>query len=159
MGSCSKSYSNLDRRIIMKKKISFQFDGKTYKVDVERKGNELLINNEGKAYSVILLEEERPKPAVQTAPAPAPVQSAAPRSSAPVQAAAAPGDLAAPMTGTIKEVKVSKGDSVQKGTLVMIMEAMKMDIEVFAPGAGTVQNIFVNPGDAVKENQRLLHIQ
>ena len=41
----------------------------------------------------------------------------------------------------------------------MIMEAMKMDIEVFAPGAGTVQDIFVNPGDAVKENQRLLHIQ
>jgi len=62
------------------------------------------------------------------------------------------------MTGTIKQVKVSKGDAVTKGQLVIVMEAMKMDIEVFAGSAGTIADIYVNPGETVKENQRLLQI-
>jgi len=147
----------------MKKKISFQYNGETYKVDVDRNGNDLIIQRDGKSFTVTLLEEARPKaaPPVQrpaaTTPQPSPSRSSQP--SAPAAAASAPGDLAAPMTGTIKEVKVSKGDSVTKGQLVMVMEAMKMDIEVFAASAGTIAEVFVNPGDAVKENQRLLQIQ
>ena len=144
----------------MKKKISFQYNGQTYNVDVERSGNDLKINREGKSYSVTLLEEAKPKTA---APAPRPVTPAplaAPiRTAAPAAAASARGDIPAPMTGTVKEVKVSKGDSVTKGQLVIVMEAMKMDIEVFASSGGTIGDVFVNPGDAVKENQRLLQIQ
>jgi glutaconyl-CoA decarboxylase len=151
---------------MMKKKICFQYNGQKYTVDVDRSGDDLVISNEGKTYTVTLLEQERPKAArpaaaaVSPAPAPKPAAASAPRPATP-SAPAAPagaGDLPAPMTGTIKQVKVSKGDAVTKGQLVIVMEAMKMDIEVFAGSAGTIADIYVNPGETVKENQRLLQI-
>ena len=62
------------------------------------------------------------------------------------------------MTGTIKEVKVAKGSSVEANQLVVIMEAMKMDIEVFAHTAGTVQEVYLAPGSSVKENQPIIKL-
>ena len=145
----------------MKKKISFQYNGQKYNVEVDRSGDDLTITNEGKTYTVTLFEQERPKVARQAAPAaaaaPKAAPAAAPRAAAPVAAAGA-GDLVAPMTGTVKEIKVSNGDTVTKGQLVILMEAMKMDIEVFAGSAGTIASIYVNPGETVKESQPLLKI-
>lgn len=144
----------------MKQTIKFLYKGKSYSVDVEREGSTLTLEREGKSYSVTMLEEKKaarkatPKPAA-AAPAPKPA-AAAP---APQPAVTAePGALPAPMTGTIKEMKVAKGDQLTSGQLVMVMEAMKMDIEVFADRAGVVKEIYVNPGDAVKEKQPLLQI-
>ncbi len=62
------------------------------------------------------------------------------------------------MTGTIKEVKVAKGDSVSADQLVVIMEAMKMDIEVFSHISGTVSEIYLAPGSSVKENQPIIKL-
>lgn len=149
----------------MKQTIKFLYKGKSYSVDVERDGSTLTLEREGTSYSVTMLEEK--KALRRAAPAPAPVQAAAPTpaaspqssSPAPAPAAAAgAGDLPAPMTGTVKELKVSRGDAVTNGQLVMVMEAMKMDIEVFSDRAGTVKEIYVAPGDAVKEKQQLLQI-
>ena len=143
----------------MKKKINFEFQGTKYNVEVERQGDSLVITKEGKDYTVTLLEGEkkalRPKsaaPAPQTS-APAALQS---QSAAPV--AAGSGDLVAPMTGTVKEIKVEKGDQVQADQLVVIMEAMKMDIEIFAHTAGTVSEVYLAPGSNVKENQPILKL-
>lgn len=141
----------------MKKNIKFELSGKKYSVDVERQGDSLVIENEGKTVTVTLLEGEKravapPKAApVAVASAPAPVTAAAP-------AAAGANDVTAPMTGTIKEIKVAKGDSVTADQLVVIMEAMKMDIEVFAPSAGTVIDIYLAPGSSVKENQPIIKL-
>ena len=136
----------------MKKKINFEFQGTKYNVEVERQGDNLVISKDGKDFTVTLLEGERkalrPKPAAVSAAAPAAAAPAA----APVATAGA-GDLVAPMTGTIKEVKVAQGAAVEADQLVVIMEAMKMDIEVFAHTAGTVAEIYLAPGSSVKENQ------
>ena len=141
----------------MKKNIKFELDGKKYSVDVEREGDSLIIENEGKKVEVKLLEGEkkapRPKPKAAVAAAPAP--SSAPAVAAP---AAGSGDVVAPMTGTIKEVKVAKGDSVSADQLVVIMEAMKMDIEVFSHISGTVSEIYLAPGSSVKENQPIIKL-
>jgi biotin carboxyl carrier protein len=57
------------------------------------------------------------------------------------------------MPGTILDVKVAPGASVKRGTVVMILEAMKMQNEIVAPVDGTVKEIAVgkgatvNPGD------------
>jgi len=145
----------------MKQTIKFLYKGKSYSVDVERDGSTLTLEREGNTYSVTMLEEKKavrksaPKPAAAPTPAPKPA-AAAP---APQPAVTAePGALPAPMTGTVKEMKVAKGDQLTSGQLVMVMEAMKMDIEVFADRAGVVKEIYVNPGDAVKEKQPLLQI-
>lgn len=145
----------------MKKNIKFELSGKKYSVDVERQGDSLVIENEGKTVTVTLLEGEKkvaaaPKAApVATAAVAAPAVAAAP-SAAPATAGA--GDIIAPMTGTIKEIKVAKGDSVTADQLVVIMEAMKMDIEVFASSAGTVTDIYLTPGSNVKENQPIVKL-
>ena len=149
----------------MKKKIRFQFEGDTYTVDVEKKGNNITIDKEGEIYQVTLLPEERARPAAVTpkaAAAPQPASRPAPRSAAaPAAAAAAPaaGALLAPMTGAIKQVNVSDGQQVAAGEVVLVMEAMKMDIDVQAPAAGVVSDVSVRQGDNVSANQLLLNIQ
>ncbi len=161
----------------MSKNIKFEFEGKLYDINVVRNGNVLTIENEGHSYLVSLAQPiggPAVAPAAPAAPG-APVQAApvqaAPAPAAPVQAAAAaPAPAAAApaaaggasekaaITGTIKEVKVSQGATVKSGDLLIIMEAMKMDIEVFATHTGTVTAIHVAPGANVTEGQPLMDI-
>ena len=61
------------------------------------------------------------------------------------------------MTGTVKEVKVAAGEHVSAGQLVVVMEAMKMDID--ATAAGTVSEVHVSAGDNRAAGQPLLTIQ
>ena len=146
----------------MKKNIKFELAGKKYSVDVERQGDSLVIENEGKTVTVNLLEGE--KKAAKPRPAPSSASQAAPSYTAPAAASAnsagpaGAGDVVAPMTGTIKEIKVAKGDRVNADQLVLIMEAMKMDIEVFSHISGTVTDIYLAPGSSVKENQPVVKL-
>ena len=62
------------------------------------------------------------------------------------------------MTGTVRELKVAAGAAVTEGQLVLVMEAMKMDIDVVAPAAGTVSEILVRDGQSVVETEVLARI-
>jgi len=53
------------------------------------------------------------------------------------------------MPGKILDVKVTVGASVKNGDLVLMLEAMKMENEIFATAAGTVKEIRVKSGDSV----------
>ena len=95
--------------------------------------------------------------AVASAPAaaPAPVAAPAPKA-APAPAPAAGGEsVKAPMPGTILKMNVKVGDKVEKDSLVCVLEAMKMENEIFSPAAGTVtainapQGATVATGDAI----------
>lgn len=61
------------------------------------------------------------------------------------------------MAGTILELKVAVGASVQAGQEVAVMESMKMEVPVLAPAAGKVEKIakqvgdFANAGDTLME--------
>lgn len=57
--------------------------------------------------------------------------------------------IKAPMPGTIIEVKVKEGDTVVPNTVVVVLEAMKMENEIFAGRKGTVSYVNVSKGDAV----------
>ncbi|HZK49724.1 MAG TPA: biotin/lipoyl-containing protein, partial [Thermoleophilia bacterium] len=57
--------------------------------------------------------------------------------------------VVAPMPGKVLRVLVAEGDPVQRGTVVAILEAMKMENELRASGDGTVRRI------AVKESQNV----
>lgn len=66
--------------------------------------------------------------------------------------------VTAPLPGNIMEIKVKPGDIIEKGQLLMIMEAMKMENQVLADRKGVVENISVQPGDAVLQGDILLNI-
>ncbi|MDF2845652.1 MAG: hypothetical protein K0R00_4078 [Herbinix sp.] len=58
--------------------------------------------------------------------------------------------VAAPMPGKIISTKAGIGQSVKKGDVILILEAMKMENEIVAPQDGTVASIDVSAGDAVE---------
>ena len=97
-----------------------------------------------------------PAPApVAAAPAPAPAPAAAP-APAPAAAPAGATTVEAPMPGKILNIKVSEGQAVKFGEVVVIMEAMKMETEIVAPADGTVSKILVKAGDSVDTGAALV---
>lgn len=113
----------------------------------------------GVTYTVTVEEiAEGAVAAPAAAPAPTPVAAApvAAPAPAPKAAPAAAGEaVKAPMPGTILKMNVKVGDKVEKDSLVCILEAMKMENEIFSPVSGTVtavnapQGATVNSGDAI----------
>ena len=106
-----------------------------------------------------------PVAAPAAAPAPAPAAAPAPAPAAAPEAPAAPAPVAddamtvtAPMPGKILSVKVNVGDTVNSGDLVLMLEAMKMENEVFATASGKVTEIRVKSGDNVSTGDVLLVI-
>ena len=91
-------------------------------------------------------------PTAATAPKAAPAPAAKPAATKP---AAGAKTVNAPMPGTILKMNVKVGDAVKKNDLVCILEAMKMENEIFAAEDGTVtainapQGSTVNTGDAI----------
>ena len=148
----------------MKKQIRMKYQGQEFSVTAERSGDSIVIERDGKSYSVQIVPEQPEAPGSAAAPAPAP--AAVPPAGggdsgakADGGGAAAAGAITAPMTGTIKEILVSVGDAVSEGETVMMMEAMKMEMEISAHTSGTVKQIMCSSGDSVKENQALLSIE
>ncbi|MCT4508971.1 MAG: biotin/lipoyl-binding protein [Tepidibacter sp.] len=64
----------------------------------------------------------------------------------------------APMPGTINDIKVNKGDSVAKGQVLLILEAMKMENEIMSPTDGVVEDIHVTKGSSVSAGEIIIGI-
>jgi|LAHS01.1.fsa_nt_gb biotin carboxyl carrier protein len=68
------------------------------------------------------------------------------------------GLMVAPMPGTILDIKVSEGQTVKAGDVVVILEAMKMENELVAPINGTVEMIYTGKGELVNAGDSILTI-
>ena len=126
------------------------------------------VNVNGVAYNVEVAEEgvvAVAAPAAAPAPvaaapapvaaAPAPVAAAlAPVAAAPAPVAAA-GDttMTAPMPGSVSKIVAKEGQTVKKGDVIIMLEAMKMQNEMASPVAGVVKSINVSVGESVKPGQ------
>lgn len=64
-------------------------------------------------------------------------------------------EVGASVSGTIWKIAVKVGDKVQKGDVIAIIEAMKMEIDVESPVSGTVSAISVAQNQAVEEGQTI----
>lgn len=63
------------------------------------------------------------------------------------------------MTGNLWKLVVQKGDKIEAGQEVAILESMKMEIPIEAEEAGVVQEIIVNEGDFINEGDVILTLQ
>lgn len=98
-------------------------------------------------------------PVAVATPVAAPVAAAAP-----VQAVAAPTNvqgeaIKAPMPGVILDVRTAPGTAVKKGDVIMVMEAMKMENEIFAPRDGVIVQVVAAKGASVSTGDVLAAIQ
>lgn len=103
------------------------------------------ITVNGTAYDVTVDEADGSAAPVAAAPAP----KAAPKKAAPAPAAAGASSINAPMPGTIIDVKVKVGDKVTNGTVIAVLEAMKMENDIVCDKDGVVASVNVNKGDSV----------
>ncbi len=69
------------------------------------------------------------------------------------------GRLTAPIPATVTEVLVGEGDRVDSGQVLLVLSAMKMQLEIRAPRAGTVRDLKLAAGDRVDGGQRLLRLE
>lgn len=94
-----------------------------------------------------------PRPSVPAARTEAPVRTVA-KTNVP----AGPGVMKAPIPGSVSEIKVKPGETVKRGQVLLLLEAMKMQNEIMAPGDGVVEEIYVSQGQTVNTGDALLKL-
>ena len=118
------------------KTYKLKLNNKIYEVDIE------LINETADMHVTDTASQSQP-----TAPTPTP-----PKASGTSQ------EVTAPLPGKVLDIRVKEGQSVKKGDLLLIVEAMKLENEVFSDFDGIIQSIKVNKGDNVNTNDALIAI-
>ena len=89
----------------------------------------------------------------------APAPAAAAPATAPAAAPAGGEQVTSPMPGTILSINVAAGDTVKRGQVLMILEAMKMENEIMCPCDGKVASVNTSKGAAVESGTLLCVIQ
>ena len=113
-----------------------------------------IVNVNGNSYEVEVEEVGGVASAPVVAPAPVAAAPKAAPAAPKAQAPAGGTPVKAPMPGNVLDIKVSNGQAVKEGDVVVILEAMKMENEIVAPCSGTVtvvasKGATVNTGDVL----------
>ena len=127
------------------KKFNITVNGKSYQVEVEEAGSVAAP----KAAAPVAA----PAPVAASAAAPAPAAPAAPVAVAPEGGET----VTCPMPGNLWKIVAQNGATVNEGDIIMILEAMKMENEIYAPCSGTV-TILAKEGTAVNSGDPLFTI-
>lgn len=127
------------------KRYNVTVNGNLYQVEVDEvKGDFAAPVAPVTAAPAPVVAAPAPVTATPAAPAPAPVATPAPAVSNAVGE-----KVTAPMPGTIVRVVATKGATVKKGDVLVVLEAMKMENEIMASADGTVVDVAVTQGVAV----------
>jgi len=106
------------------------------------------VNVNGQAFSVQVSAGGAPQQVLATSAAPA----------ATVAPATSGTSVTSPLPGSVFSLKVTVGDQVNEGDVVIIMESMKMETEIHATASGTINSIQVQEGQKVNTGDNLLVI-
>ncbi|MCC5912108.1 MAG: biotin/lipoyl-binding protein [Clostridiaceae bacterium] len=127
------------------KKFNVTVNGVSYEVEVEE------IKDGVTAAPRPAAAPAAPKPA---APKPAAKPAAAPKAAP----AAGSTTIEAPLPGNVWKVLVKEGQAVKEGDVLIILEAMKMENEIYAPADGVVASLHVAEGAAVNGGDALVSL-
>lgn len=142
------------------KKFDFTIQGNRYQVEIRDIVDDratVLVN--GSEYTVEMHNEKMKEKTPRLVR-----EAAVPDTSSHHQRTASPsapkgvGMVKSPLPGTILELKVKVGDTVARGAVLMIMEAMKMENEIRADRAGVIRSLPVAKGESVLEGATLAEI-
>ncbi|MCX5974892.1 MAG: biotin/lipoyl-binding protein [Coprothermobacterota bacterium] len=125
----------------MIRKFRVKVEDETFQIEVEE------IGAIGNPFSVTAPIEEIAAPVYRV--------EAQPKS---VKVAAALGIITAPLPGKVSSLEVKPGDVLKRGDLLLLIEAMKMENEMFAPYDCTIKQAYVTVGQMVETGDRLLEI-
>ena len=131
---------------------------------------EFTITIDGKPYQITVEKADAPAaapvaaapaapvaaPAAPVAAAPAPKAAPAPAAAPAASVAAGETAVKSPMPGNIFKVECKVGQAVKAGDVLVVLEAMKMEIEVAAPADGTVKSISATVGSTVNTDDLLV---
>jgi glutaconyl-CoA decarboxylase len=133
-----KSYSNIKERQGMIKKFRVKVDGKEYSVEVESVEEE-------KSLKGITQTQNKP----EAKPATGVTKQAIKREPL------ATGDkcVVAPMPGAVVKINCRPGEMVNKGDVIIVLEAMKMENEIHSPMDGLVKEVNVKEGMTVSPEE------
>jgi len=125
------------------------------KIDKNAKQESISVANSNGEYTVIVNGEKFNVQVSEGLDASVEVKSVTSVASlAPVQSGAGE-EIKASLPGSVFKVVASVGDVVKEGDVIVILEAMKMEIEIVAPKDGVVISIDVNEGQSVENGQVL----
>ncbi|MGO1368148.1 biotin/lipoyl-containing protein [Senegalia sp. (in: firmicutes)] len=134
------------------KKYNISVNGNTYEVEVEEVGGvseSKTVQSSSPAPKPQAKPQSKPQAKKQEQP------KAAPKKDVPQGAET----INAPMPGSVFEIKVSEGDTVAEGDVLLILEAMKMENEIMAPRAGKVAAINTSKGESVNSGDPLISLE
>ena len=135
------------------RKFQVKVDGKVYEVEVEEVGgNESSTGTISvpQPFATKVKEEPVSQKVVKHTSNPALIKAST--------VAVAGEEVLAPMPGKVLQLKVSEGDSVKDGDILLILEAMKMENEIVANASGSIKKINVVSNDMVDTGDVLMVI-
>ena len=141
-------------------KYTIEINGNLHEVEVEEQGSGYLVKVDGVSYEAYIKNVRAANteviPAPPSVPATPSIPSASPRPLTLSQKT--PGAVVSPMPGMVLKIHVAAGDTVAIGTLLLTLEAMKMENEISSHVTGTVKGIYVKEGQSVNTGDTLLVI-
>jgi len=133
----------IDYHRISLSRYSIILDGKSYSVQVTENGTGFEVTHRNQAVDVIIKDE---------------IDLIRERYGMGKTRADMHGVVRAPIPGMVVEIEVEEGETIEPGTGLMILEAMKMENEIIAPLGGIISKIHVIPGQSIEKDAMLLEI-
>jgi methylmalonyl-CoA carboxyltransferase small subunit len=126
-------------------KLRIKIEGKTYEAEVE------ILDAQESA------PEYPPYPSVQSTFVPATLAETS--SSFQSETGDNEKECRSPVTGMVIKVNVEAGQIVEANAVIIVLESMKMEMQITAPVGGLVKSVLVAPGTAVKVNQLMVDFE
>lgn len=141
--SDGKKTHNIDLKLLGNNLYSLIIDNQSYTIEATKSKGEVRIVFDQNEYTVPVMSNREK------------IESEILGTSA---SAEGKGEIRSPMPGLILKIEVEKGDSIQSGQPLIIMEAMKMENEIRAQFDGDVQEILVKENQKVEKGDILIRI-